>query len=124
VPKRQRNLTLKRLRAGAAVLKTASPDARHGAYWTYLDGKLAAASVCAHLERLGLLVTSDSLFAGESGQTYRYAPPPKPPRKAARRAPATRGESVRGNGEPVVASEAVAPLGIKSDRDQIVVPLP
>jgi hypothetical protein len=75
--KRERNVTAKRLKAGAVVLKTASAEARHGAFWTYPEtGKLAAANVCAKLERLGLLVTSDSLFPGESGQTYRYAPTP------------------------------------------------
>jgi hypothetical protein len=75
MPKRQRKVTLKRLRAGATVLKTASPDARHGAFWTYVDtGHLAAANVCSHLERCGLLVARDSLFPGESGQTYHYAP--------------------------------------------------
>jgi hypothetical protein len=74
--KRERNVTLKRLRAGAIVLKTASAEARHGAFWTYPEtGKLAAANVCAKLERSGLLVTRDSLFPGESGQTYQYAPP-------------------------------------------------
>jgi hypothetical protein len=76
-PKRVRNVTEKRLKAGAVVLKTASVDARHGAFWTYPDtGKLASANVCAKLERLGLLVTADALFPGESGQTYRFAPIP------------------------------------------------
>jgi hypothetical protein len=78
VAKRERNMTLKRLRAGAVVLKTASAEARHGAFWTYPDtGKGAPSQVCAHLEKIGLLVTADSLFHGESGQTYRYAPPPR-----------------------------------------------
>jgi len=73
--KRLRNVTEKRLRGGACVLKTLSHEARHGAYWTYPDtGKLAAASVCDRLERLGLLVSHDGLFPGVGGQTYRYAP--------------------------------------------------
>jgi hypothetical protein len=75
--KRDRSATFRRLKAGAVVLKTASVEARHGAFWTYPEtGKLAAANVCAKLERMGLLVTSDGLFTGESGQTYRYAPTP------------------------------------------------
>lgn len=81
-PKRIRNVTEKRLRAGAVVLKTSSPDAKHGAFWTYPDtGHLAAANVCHRLERLGLLESDDALFPGEGGQTYRYAPPPPSPPK-------------------------------------------
>jgi hypothetical protein len=73
--RRPRNVTLKRLREGAAVLKTASAEARHGAFWTYPDtGQLAASTVCRRLERLGLLVSDDALLPGEGGQTYRYAP--------------------------------------------------
>lgn len=78
--KKERNVTLKRLRAGAVVLKTSSAEARHGAFWTYPDtGHLAASSVCVRLERLGLLVSEDGLLPGEGGQTYRYAPPPPAP---------------------------------------------
>jgi len=77
LPKRTRNVTLKRLRGGAVVLKTASAEARHGAFWTYPDtGHLAAANVCMKLERLGLLVSEDGLIPGCGGQTYRYAPAP------------------------------------------------
>lgn len=73
--KRNRHVTERRLRAGAVVLKTASEDAKHGAYWTYPDtGKLASANVCTRLERLGLLETQDGLFPGMGGQTYRYTP--------------------------------------------------
>ena len=75
-PAKRRNVTETRLRLGAVVLKTSSPDAKHGAFWTYPDtGKLAAAHVCHRLERLGLLVTTDGLFPG-LGQTYRLKPPP------------------------------------------------
>lgn len=76
-PKRPRNITEKRLRAGWVVLKTSSPDAKHGAFWTYPDtGRLAAANVCQRLERLGLLESDDALFPGHGGQTYRLKPPP------------------------------------------------
>jgi hypothetical protein len=75
---RLRRLTERRLRQGAVVLKTHSPDAKHGAFWTYPDtGKLACANVCHRLERLGLLVSEDALIPGAGGQTYRYAPEPK-----------------------------------------------
>jgi hypothetical protein len=70
-----RILTLERLRRGEVVLKTASLEARHGAFWTWADsGHLAAASVCRRLERLGLLKSADALIPGEGGQTYTYAP--------------------------------------------------
>ena len=77
---RPRNVTERRLRRGAVVMKTASVDARHGAFWTYPEtGRLAAASVCARLERIGLLETRDGLFPDCGGQTYRLKPePPKP----------------------------------------------
>jgi hypothetical protein len=72
--KRPRNVTETRLRLGAVVLKTCDPDAKHGSFWTYPDtGRLAAASVCHRLERLGLLETVDGLFPG-LGQTYRLKP--------------------------------------------------
>jgi hypothetical protein len=74
---RQRSATLRRLRAGAVVMKTASVDAKHGAFWTYLDtGKLAAANVCDHLERCGLLESHDHLPGLPGGQTYRYTAAP------------------------------------------------
>lgn len=77
-PKRLRHATEKRLRAGAVVLKTNSPDAKHGAFWTYPDtGTLASAHVCHRLERIGLLESFDGLLEG-CGQTFRYKPvPPK-----------------------------------------------
>lgn len=75
-PAQPRTKTERRLRAGAAVLKTASLEARHGAFWTWLDtGHLAAANVCHRLERLGLIVADDALFPGMGGQTYRFTEP-------------------------------------------------
>ena len=80
-PKKRRNVTDARLRAGAVVLKTSSPDAKHGAFWTYPDtGKLAAANVCHRLERIGLLESDDGLLPG-GGQTYRLKPVSAPPRR-------------------------------------------
>jgi hypothetical protein len=71
-PRKRRNVTETRLRLGSAVLKTASEDAKHGAFWTWLDtGNLAAASVCHRLERRGLLQSADALFPDLGGQTYR-----------------------------------------------------
>ena len=80
--KKRRNVTEARLRAGAVVLKTSSPDAKHGAFWTYPDtGRLAAATVCHRLERLGLLESEDGLFEGLGGQTYRLKPGEALPRR-------------------------------------------
>jgi hypothetical protein len=86
VPYKDRNVTERRLRAGAVVLKTSDAEAKHGAFWTYPDtGRLASANVCHRLERLGLLESHDGLFEGLGGQTYRMisAPPPARRRKAA-----------------------------------------
>ena len=87
--RKRRNVTETRLRLGAVVLKTASPDAKHGAFWTYPDtGKLADANVCARLERMGLLESEDGLLPG-GGQTYRLKPvPPEARRRRARKADA------------------------------------
>jgi hypothetical protein len=75
-PGKPRKLTEKRLRSGAILLKTSSADAKHGAFWTYVDsGKLAAAGVCHRLERQGMLISDDGLIAGAGGQTYRLRPP-------------------------------------------------
>jgi len=85
-PASERNVTERRLLAGEVVMKTMSPEAKHGAFWTYVEtGHLAAAKVCHRFERLGLLETRDALFPGCSGQTYRLKPGPTPtrPRKAA-----------------------------------------
>ena len=91
-PKKRRNVTETLLRLGAVVLKTASPDAKHGAFWTYPDtGKLASAHVCHRLERLGLLETQDGLFPGLGGQTYRLLAPLPPARR--RKAPAPHPET-------------------------------
>jgi hypothetical protein len=73
-----RDLTLRRLKAGEQVLKTHSPQAQHGAYWTWVEsGHLASANVCARLERLGLLTSSDGLPGIGDGQTFEFTPLPE-----------------------------------------------
>jgi hypothetical protein len=85
-PKKRRNLTETRLRNGAVVLKTASEDAKHGAFWTWVEtGALAAANVCHRLERSGLLEGEDALFPGAGGQTYRLKPVPVEARRRRRK---------------------------------------
>jgi len=84
---RLRDATEKRLRAGAIVLKTISPDAKHGAFWTYPDtGRLASANVCHRLERAGILESQDGLFP-DCGQTYRLKPVDAAPRRRKAREP-------------------------------------